>query len=133
MRLATRCTVIAAALAAIAIASPVATARPAPSGPGTMQTTVTVPALQLPEVHSAQTPAAHAAPQRPVGLNGDVRSSAKGPGVVHVTTHSSAFDWGAAAIGASVAFVIALLILGGGMLVTSRRRQRKPSRANALA
>jgi hypothetical protein len=29
--------------------------------------------------------------------------------------------------------VIALLILGGGMLVTSRRRQRKPSRANALA
>ena len=35
MRLATRSTVIAAALTAVAIASPVASARPAPSGPGT--------------------------------------------------------------------------------------------------
>jgi hypothetical protein len=35
MRLATRSTVTAAALTAVAIASPVASARPAPSGPGT--------------------------------------------------------------------------------------------------
>lgn len=169
MRLAARSTVIAGALAAAAIASSVATARPiidAPTTTGQAQNTATAPAVlpnpdqqlthlgqvgpptlpsatasQLREVHRGEAAASHAYAYKPsasarystAGLNGYVsRPVSSAPAVVHVTTHSKPFDWGAAAIGAAAGLVISLLILGAGVGVT-RRRQPGRSRASALA
>jgi hypothetical protein len=116
--------------------------RPNPDQQVTQVTKVGPPALQtatasqLPEVHRQQAAASQAAAYRPdqsahystAGLNGYVRT----PAVVHVTTHSNPFDWGDAAIGAAGGLVISLLIVGGAVVVT-QRRQPKPSRARALA
>jgi hypothetical protein len=95
-------------------------------------------ASQQSEVHRAQTAASHAlayappalARYSPAGLNTNLRSPAKGPRAVHVSTHDTPFDWGAAAIGAVGGVVVSLLV--GGLVVT-QRRQTKPNRAKALA
>jgi hypothetical protein len=107
------------------------------AGPPTLQS---AKASQLPAVHRAENAASHASAYQPAqsarystaGLNGYVNSPTGGPAVVHVTTHSNPFDWGDAAIGAAVGLVISLLIIGGGIVVT-QRRQPKPTRAKALA
>jgi len=107
------------------------------AGPPTLQL---AKASQMPAVHRAENAASHASAYQPsqsarystAGLNGYVNSPTGGPAVVHVTTHSNPFDWGDAAIGAAVGLVISLLIIGGGVVVT-QRRQPKPTRAKALA
>jgi len=94
---------------------------------------------QQPAIHRVQTAASHAFAYKPTasaryntaGLNGTVHLAATGPGVVHIPTHNTQFDWGAAAIGAAGGLVISLLIVGG-VLVT-QRRQPKQTRAKALA
>jgi hypothetical protein len=104
-------------------------------GPPTLQS---ARASQLPAVHRAENAASHASAYQPAqsarystaGLNGYVSSPTGG--VVHVTTHSNPFDWGDAAIGALAGLVISLLIIGGGLVVT-QRRQPKATRAKALA
>jgi hypothetical protein len=54
--------------------------------------------------------------------------------VVHVGGGSSGFDWGDAGIGAGGAAALALLALGGAMMVTHRRRPGvKPPGPSALA
>ena len=106
-------------------------------GPPTLQS---AKASELPAVHRAENAKSQALAYQPsqtarystAGLNGYVNSPTSGPAVVHVTTHSNPFDWGDAAIGAAVGLVISLLIIGGGLVVT-QRRQPKPSRAKALA
>ena len=52
--------------------------------------------------------------------------------IVRVNTPQSGFDWGDAGIGAAGGLVIALLIIGGAVLVT-RHRQPNPNRAKVLA
>lgn len=98
-------------------------------------------ASQLPEIHRQQTAASHAFAYKPTrsaqyssaGLNGYVNSPTNGtPAVVHVTTHSNPFDWGDAAIGAISGLLISLLIMGGAVAVT-HRRQTHTSRVKALA
>jgi hypothetical protein len=107
-------------------------------GPPTLQS---ARASQLPAVHRAETAASHASAYQPAqsaryttaGLNGYVSSpTSGGPAVVHVTTHSNPFDWGDAAIGAAGGLVISLMIIGGVVVVT-QRRQPKATRAKALA
>jgi len=172
MRLAARSTVFAGALAAFAIAAPLASAQlnlePTPAtgqAPPTTTTTVVRPnadeqvsqasqsvppippilpaatASQRAEVHQGAAAASHASAYKPpkygpystAALNGYVSSpTSGGPAVVHVATHSNSFDWGDAAIGAAAGLVISLMIVGGGVLVTQRRRP-KTTRAKALA
>jgi hypothetical protein len=105
-------------------------------GPPTLQS---ARASQLAAVHRVESAASHASAYQPTqsarystaGLNGYV-SSPTGGGPVHVTTHSNPFDWGDAAIGAAGGLVISLLIIGGAVVVT-QRRQPKAGRAKALA
>jgi len=109
-----------------------------PAGPPVLHS---VPASRLAEVHRQQAAAARAsaytpsqsAPYSRAGLNGYVSSPTNGvPATVHVTTHSNPFDWGDAAIGAAGGIVISLLIVGGALVVT-QRRQPQTSRTKALA
>jgi hypothetical protein len=89
-----------------------------------------VPGSQIGAFHWAKAAAAHRFAYQPspsaryssAGLNGHANSPTGGvPAVVHVTTHSNAFDWGDAAIGAAGGLVISLLIAGGAVLVSQRR------------
>ena len=126
--------------------APAVVPNPGPRGTGVSPVGPSAPQAatrsQQPEVHRAQAAAARAFVYKPptgparystAALNGAVGSPAHGaPAVVHVTTHSNPFDWGAAAIGAAGGLIIPLLILGGAILVT-QRRPPKPSRAKALA
>jgi hypothetical protein len=106
-------------------------------GPPTLRS---VTASQLPEIHRQQTAAAHAFAYKPkqaqyssAGLNGYVNSPTNGtPAIVHVTAHSNPFDWGDAAIGAAGGLVISLLMVGGAVVIT-HRRQTETSRMKALA
>ena len=52
--------------------------------------------------------------------------------VVRVHAPQSGFDWGDAGIGAAGGLIIAVLMIGGGVLV-ARHRQPSPNRAKALA
>ena len=125
--------------------APAVVPNPGPRGTGVSRVGPPAPQAatraQQPEVHRLQAAAARGFAYRPAesarystaSLNGAVGSPAHAtPAVVHVTTHSNPFDWGAAAIGAAGGLVISLLILGGAIVVT-QRRQPKPSRAKALA
>lgn len=197
MRLAAHTTVIAAALAAAAIASPLASARPLepPTTTGRTQSTGTAPAArpspiqlsthfgelvppilaaatasQPPEVRRDEWAASQAFAYKPPTSAGAIGRPARLPSlaqqerqrvaalsayrkgqlaaafdaataankasvpqaVVRVHTPQSGFDWGDAGLGAAGGLVISLLVLGGGFLVTQRRRTT-PSHTKALA
>jgi hypothetical protein len=79
----------------------------------------------------ATVPAAAAA--RPVGADPSGASYAipQSP-VVRITTPASGFDWGDAGIGAAGGLALAMLGVGGGLLVISHQRPRRTRHTTGL-
>ena len=52
------------------------------------------------------------------------RSHVSEPTIVRVTSGNGGFDWGDAGIGAAGGLALSMLAVGGGLLVTERRRSQ---------
>lgn len=59
--------------------------------------------------------------------NGGIVHAGASPTVIRVQAPSSGFDWGDAGIGAAGGLALAMLGLGGALVVSSQRRARHPN------
>jgi hypothetical protein len=91
----------------------------------------TIKASQLATIEqAARHAAAYAPPKRSQYSNAETNayrvaaSRHSTPGVVAVATPQTGFDWGDAGIGAAAGFVLAMLSLGGALVIAQRRPRR---------
>jgi hypothetical protein len=127
--------VTAIALAAGAVAAPVATARPARMAPRQSLAVISVSQqrqLQAKQ-HQASTPAVYSRQDKQLAPSSSSQTPVNtAPGSTPTATASNGFDWGDAGIGAAGGLAISVLGIGGA-LALSQRRSRNRTRPAAVA
>jgi hypothetical protein len=139
-----RTTTTAAVILSLAAAgAPTATATTGRTNPATTATLATV-VYSRPDKTMITVPPSHQSPaavySRPdksmlptsAPAGGDVLAPAAPQAVVRIQTPPNGFDWGDAGIGAAGGFALALIGLGGA-LVVSQRRPRRDRRTASLS